>query len=163
MATQFFAFNKMILLSPVFRKYLKVDVRCLDDKFGIWKSVQDAPVTYKDYKDRVNKVCKLNWKFGKLQDSGVHVDLFIWIDRPSKKVKWRHYAKPMNLDLLLGPNTAHAPGVHRSMILSRLETLFKHCSELQDYISEVDKFYQKLLNVGFNPSFLNQDFQRSSR
>ena len=92
----------------------------------------------------------------------MHVVLFEWIDRPSKKVKWSHHAKPINLDLLLGPNAAYALGVHRSMILSRLETLFKRCSELQDYISEVDKFYQNLLNVRFNPSFLTKTFKEAA-
>lgn len=35
MATQFFAFYKMMLLNPIYHQYLKVDVRYLDDKFGI--------------------------------------------------------------------------------------------------------------------------------
>lgn len=89
----------------------------------------------------VNNVCKLNWEFGDLSDSGIHICLFIWINRTTKRLKWKHYAKPMNLDLLIGPNSAHASGVHRGMIFSRLEALFKHCSEIEDYILEVDKFY----------------------
>lgn len=147
----------MVLIKPIFQQHLKRDARFQDDKFGIWNG---PPTIFMKHEHNVNETSKLGWDFSDLVESSVCMDLFIWIDRKSCSIKWRHYAKEMSLDLLLGPASAHAPGVHCGMILSRLETLHRHCSEIEDHKSKVHKFYQKMMNVRHSQEFLTTTFNK---
>jgi len=141
LATQFFAFYEMALIDPIFQEHMHINVRFQDDKLGLWKVKKDSPTTYSTYKSSVNTTSKLDWQFDHLSDSVIFMDLFVWIDRCTCTLKWKHHTKPMSLDLLLGPTSAHPPGVHKGIIISRVETLYRHCSERTNYINEIDQFY----------------------
>ena len=65
--------------------------------------------------------------------------------------------------MYLSPISAYLPGMYKGMIISIVEKFYKHSSEISDYESEVHKFYQRLLNVGYSPEFSIKSLKKQDR
>ena len=88
----------MTVLEMVFQEYLRVDVRFVDDKAGLWKVMQSTTSrkhrSCKDYTNFLQKLCGLDWERSELKDNMVFLDLHVWIDRASKLPQWKSFTKP---------------------------------------------------------------------
>ena len=160
LAIQDYGFCEIALIKAIFRQYLRVDDRFVDNKFGVRNGPTEKPIKYKD---RANNAYKLDWEFSDLMKSGVHMDLLIWIDALTRSIKWKHHTKEMNSHLHLGLTSAYPPGIYKRMITSMTEKFCKHCSEIEDCKSEIHKFYQRLLNAGHSPEFPTKTFSEVGR
>ena len=95
-ATQMFIFYEMTTLQDLFGKHLRLNRRFVDDKIDLWKVIPNGE-TYSEYKNHLNKVCKLNWEASSLSNQVMFLDLIICIGRKSQKLKYKPYAKNENL------------------------------------------------------------------
>ena len=71
----------MTVLSMLFAEHLRLDVRFVDDKSGLWQVKEDTPTKkHKSYNDHVNflqRICRLDWESSKLTDNMMFLDLFV--------------------------------------------------------------------------------------
>ena len=56
-ATIMFNFYVIAIIRPTFKENLRLDTRFIDDKIGVWHSLQSSD--YNNYKTFINKMCKL--------------------------------------------------------------------------------------------------------
>ena len=139
--------------------YLK---RFIDDQFGIWIHHPD-PTTdlqnWEAFKARQDSFCSLDWVFSPLSKSVDFLDVTIHLDGPVLFTTL--YEKPLNLHLFIPWNSAHAPAVRSSVIISGIFRIFRLVSRRSDQIIHLRKLYQRFLARGYNPRFLRATFQKS--
>ena len=90
------------------------------------------------------------------------LDLIIWIDRKSQKLKYKPYTKNENLFTCMSPNSAHSPNTLKEMIRSMMGRAWRHCSDKNDYTIEISLLCQRLIDAGHNPENLTIIFRESA-
>ena len=83
----------------------------------------------------------------------------IWIK--NKKLLTSLYTKPLNLHLFIPPHSCHPPGVFKGLIFGHIQRIFILCSRNFDILKELDLFFERLLDRGFNPIFLESLFSKA--
>ena len=110
-----FAFYEITTLQDLFGKHLHLNKRFVDEKIRLWKVIPNGS-TYSEYKNNLNKVCKLNWEASSLSNQVMFLDLIIWIDRKSQKLKYKPYTKNEKLFICMSPKSAHSPNTLKGMM-----------------------------------------------
>ena len=90
------------------------------------------------------------------------LDLIIWIDRKSQKLKFKPHAKSKNLFLCVLPRSAHSCNSLKGMIRNMIGRVWRHSSDKIDYTKEVSLMHQKSTDVGHNPTSLATIFKEAA-
>ena len=69
----------------------------------------------------------------------------------------------MNLYLYIPPQSAHPPGVIRSLIFSQIKKYWQQNSTTEDFINITRAFFHRLIQRGHNPTKLHDIFQQTAR
>ena len=86
-----------------------------------------------------------------------YLDLHISIPTDGRIVT-RTFIKPMNLHLYIPPESAHSPGVLKSLIFGNVFRYWLQNSHTSDFIGATKDFYCHLLNRGYKPEVLTPIF-----
>ena len=89
------------------------------------------------------------------------LDLTLTI-QPDGSISTRTFIKPMNLRLYIPPQSAHSPGVLKSIIFGSVFRFWEQNTSPSDYIATTRDFYQALLNRGYRPEVLTPIFQSAA-
>ena len=110
----------------------------------------------------VNTMCKLEWIASLISDKIIALDIEKWVDRTTKCIKHKSHAKEQNLFLYLSPNSEHSPNNLEGIVCSMIEKHWWHWSDVKDYQQEIHLFFQRLMDVGHNPTTLSIIFGKAS-
>ena len=134
---------------PLFKKFLKLLRRLIDNMLGIWICNQCKRCTppicphWKAFKAKVNSYGQLRWEFTKPSKECVFLDLTIKIE--DGRIVTRTYQKPMNLFLYLPGPSAHPHGCIKGTIHSLLRRYYEQNSKRSDYVHFAVTLYRNLL------------------
>ena len=104
-----------------------------------------------------NSCSSLKWKTVPLSGSVDFLDLTIMIDAEGH-ITTKTYQKPENLFLYISPNSAHPPGLIKSLIFGILSTYHFQNTRHSDFLLMVGHFFNRLTNRGHNKENLRELF-----
>ena len=132
-ATQFFWwFERQFPLRKYWKNILFYK-RAIDDVIIVWIPDKEHTSAFKNFKDDLNSQCALTWTSTKLSKSVDFLDLTITI-APNGYITTRTFQKKMNLFLYIPSNSAHPPGLLKSLIFGLLLTYFNQNKDTNDFL-----------------------------
>ena len=99
------------------------------------------------------------WTFSERCNKAVFLDMNIWIKKG--KLLTSLYTKPLNRHLFIPPHSCHSPGVFKGLIFGHIQRICMLCSLKRDIQIELDLFFERLLNRGYSPTFLEPCFSKA--
>ena len=139
--------------------YLK---RYIDDQFGIWVHHPDPVIDrerWESFQARQQSFCSLNWVFSSLSKRVNFLDLTIHLEAPALFTTL--YEKPSNLHLFIPWNSAHAPAVRSSVVISDVFRTLDLTSRRSDQLLTLRQHFKRFLARGFPLRFLRATFQHA--
>jgi hypothetical protein len=139
--------------------------RLIDDTLQIWDTAKlplDMPLhmlTTQVEKDML--FGKLPWEVNPPSREVNFLDLHIAIQTDGG-ITTKTFIKPMNLHLYIPPESAHSPGVLKSLIFGNVFRYWKQNSHKSDFIQVTKDFYCHLLNRGYTSEVLTPIFQSAA-
>ena len=103
---------------------------------------------------------KLHWETEPLSTSVNFLDLTISL-LPDNTIITKTYQKKENLFLYIPPQSAHPPGMIKSLIYSLTRTYYIQNTNLNDFKHTLSNFYQRLINRGYSRTTIHPLFQTS--
>ena len=161
-ATVFFAYFERKILLPTYKNNIILYKRQIDAIFAIWKSDPNNPNAWKDFKEDLNNMSKLDWVTEELGMSANFLDLTVWIDKNNRKINYKTYQKPMNLFLYIPSHSASPPGLLKSLVFGLTSTYFRQNSRREDFMSTVNKLYMRLRARGYTKEILTPLFNEAA-
>lgn len=141
-----------------FRQNLIYYKRFVDDVLGIWNGT--CPQQWSAFKKAMNSFgpLPLIWETSPLVDTVTFLDLEIWKDPKSNAICTKTFQKPMNLFLYIPANSAHSPGVLKSIIYGNLRRYWYQNTNTADYIQVSAQFANNLKARGHDPATIKTLF-----
>ena len=158
-ATIFYSWFERTYLLPKYHHHLLLYKRQIDDIFGVSTPSRHSKLTYKDFTNDLNKVSNLNWKSSNLLSSVNFLDLTITL-QDNGTITTKTYQKKENLFLYIPPQSAHPPGMIKSLIYNLLRTYFIQNTTTSDFQHTVQRFYKRLLDRGYTTSTIHPIFSK---
>jgi hypothetical protein len=129
--------------------------RFIDDIFAVFRTAADAKSFIEKY-NTLHESITLTHQRGK---KVVFLDLTIEIETPHYyRFKTTIYQKAINKYLYLLPSSYHQPQIFSNFIFSELKRYRLYCSDDDDFINLKRDFHTRLMNRGFQPSYLIKYF-----
>lgn len=140
--------------------------RLIDDTLQIW-DLAKLPVgmTIHNFCPQLASAMKygiLEWEVDKPAREVNFLDLTLTI-QPDGSLASRSFIKPLNLQLYIPPQSAHSPGVLKSIIYGNVLRFWKQNTHQDNYTATVKDFYQALLNRGYRSTVLTPIFQSAAQ
>ena len=139
--------------------YLK---RYIDDQLGVWIHHPDPDIDrerWEAFQAKQDSFCSLNWVFSPLSKQVNFLDLTIHLEAPALFTTL--YEKPSNLHLFIPWNSAHAPAVRSSVIISGIFRTLELTSRRSDQLVALRKKFKRFLARAYNPRVLRATFIRA--
>lgn len=130
--------------------------RYIDDIFYIADTLEDANQFFQKFNSMFPTI-----RCGSITmdvQSGIFLDVEIFKGprfATNGVLDFRTYQKPQNRYLYLAPNSFHRRDIFKSMILSEIHRYRLTCSNDNDFDRMRSLFYQRLIDRGYNPDYLN--------
>jgi hypothetical protein len=139
--------------------------RLIDDTFQLWDTAKLPPhIPLHDLTRHVEKDMafgKLPWEVNPPAREVNYLDLHLSIP-PDGRFVTRTFIKPMNLHLYIPPESAHSPGVLKSLIFGNVFRYWLQNSHTSDFIGATRDFYTHLLNQGYRSEVLTPIFNQAA-
>jgi hypothetical protein len=120
-ATIFFAWFERQYILKKYRKNLMLYCRQINDIFGVWMDDPNNPNSWNEFKQDLNRQCKLEWNTEDLDTTVNFLNLTISIDKKGK-ISYQTFQKPMNKFLYIPGHSSHPPGIVKSLIHGLIQT-----------------------------------------
>ena len=159
-ATMYFAWFERQFILPKYKHNIIFYKRQIDDIFGIWIDSPSSPYTYNDFTTDLNSITSLQWVCEPLLNSVNFLDLTISINN-NQTISTKTYQKKENLFLYIPPQSAHPPGMVKSLIYSLLRTYYIQNTHTSDFNIISTRFFNRLLARGYNPETILPLFKES--
>ena len=157
-ATIFFAYFERKFIISKYQSNFLFFCRKIDDIFAIWVTDPRKPNAWDEFKSDLNSLCKLEWNTEDLSDSVNFLDLTIWIDKDSRKIRYKTYQKAMNLYLYIPKHSASPPGLLCSLVFGLISTYQRQNSDEKDFKNIVSKLFERLVSRGYQQNELRSLF-----
>jgi hypothetical protein len=144
-ATLTFGHYENTVLLPTFSTSLLFYHRYINNIFGIWLPSPDDNITWKNFKETLNNLGKLEWTVEELSTQTHFLDLKINIKENllfSQHTR-NPYQKPLNLYLYIPPSSAHPTSCLKGLIKGELQRYWLQ-NQRQDFEDLVTKFIEQL-------------------
>jgi hypothetical protein len=139
--------------------------RLIDDTIQIWDTALLPPhiplYRLTQEIEREMHFGKLPWEVNIPAREVNFLDLHIAI-QPDGGIYTRTFIKPMNLHLYIPPNSAHSPGVLKSLIFGNVFRYWLQNSHTSDFVQVTTDFYRHLLNRGWKQEVLTPLFTQAA-
>ena len=114
---------------------------------------------WSNFQNYLNSFEQLRWVVSERLDNTIFLDLHLKIQ--NKRVVYKIYDKPLNLHMYLPPHSAHPPGVLRGLGFGMIYRIYRLNSEQDEITGSLNTFFNRLINRGYQESFLRPIFQLS--
>lgn len=118
-ATIVFAYSERTNILPTFKNNFLLYIRFIDDIFIVWKDSPTTPNVFDSFKKSLNDQCKLKWKTVDKSTKLDFLDITIKLDQLNGTFVTCTFQKESNIHLHIPGNSAHPPGVVKSIIFGR--------------------------------------------
>jgi hypothetical protein len=139
--------------------------RLIDDTVQIWDTAKLPPhIPLHCLTKQIEKEMafgKLPWEVNPPAREVNFLDLHITI-RPDGGIVTRTFIKPMNLHLYIPPESAHSPGVIKSLIFGNVFRYWLQNSHTSDFVRVTKDLYCHLLNRGYRSEVLTPIFRQAA-
>ena len=139
--------------------------RLIDDTIQLWDTAKLPPnLLLHDLTKHVETDMAfgiLPWEVNPPAREVNFLDLHISIPTDGRIIT-KTFIKPMNLHLYIPPESAHSPGVLKSLIFGNVFRYWLHNSHTSDFIRVTKDFYCHLLNRGYKKEVLTPIFCRAA-
>jgi hypothetical protein len=142
----YWGYIKRKYIIPKWQQYLLFFRRFIDDKFGVWLGSSDD---FKNFITDMNTYCQLSWETTSLSKSTTCLDLTISISQENT-IHIKTFQKPTNLHLYIPPNSAHPPGVLKSIVYGNLCRYWLQNTNITDFITVTQQFANRFSARGHN-------------
>ena len=139
---------------------LLLHARLIDDAIQIWDTAHLTPEIHSDFVAHMQQEFEfgsLEWEVESLSRSVNFLDLTINLETDGS-ITTQTFVKPMNLHLYIPPNSAHPPGVLKSLIYGSLHRYRFQNSRHKDFVSASESLHSHLLNRGYRRDKLTPIF-----
>ena len=103
--------------------------------------------------------CGVSWTISERCNKAIFFGMNIWIKKG--KLLTSLHTKPLNRYLFIPLHSCHSPGVFKGLIFGHIQHIFMLCSLKRDIQIELDLFFERLLNRGCSPTFLEPCFSKA--
>ena len=158
-ATIFFGFYERTLLLSKNKESLLLYKRQIDDIFIIWQPTSPNNDEWTLFKNDLNNCSSLSWETEDLGSSTTFLDLNIWIDSNTNKIKYSTYQKAMNLFLYIPKHSAHPKHSVKSLIFGLLKTYKRQNPTSQDFQNMSIQLFKRLRARGHQHYDLKEIFK----
>ena len=158
-ATLFFGYHERTLLLQKYSSNLILYKRQIDDIFIIWQQTSPTNHEWTEFVNDLNSCSSLNWETEDLGTKTSFLDLTLWIDKDSNKLKYKTFQKPMNLFLYIPSHSAHPPQTFRSMIYSLIKTYKRQNPNPKDFRAICKLLFRRLLARGHQHHVIKEIFK----
>ena len=141
-----YGYHENTAILPTFHNNLFYYKRYIDDILGIWIDTTDQQ--WELFKTRINQFGNLKWNIENLSKSTTFLDLKLSIQQGLLITST--YQKPMNLYLYIPPMSAHPPSCFKGFITGEVLRYWRQNTNINDFMSILSSFIQRLLQRGHN-------------
>jgi hypothetical protein len=131
----------------------------IGDKLGIWVG---TPEDFNQFIDDINSYSQLKWETTGLNNTTNFLDLTISINS-NGTITTKTYQKPTNLHLYIPPNSAHPPGILKSIIYGNLQRYWLQNTNIIDFMEITKQFAEYLITRGYNKEKITNLFHEAAR
>lgn len=148
--------------------------RYIDDGFGIWQPLpSDSPETdllqWTEFQTAINQpgasspaaARRLIWDFSSRKLSVDFLDLTITLNRG--RVSTCLFEKALNLYLYLPPHSCHPPGVVKSLVVGRIQQIYRLTTRPEDRRRLVSQLFLRLQARGYSRPWIAPIFASALR
>jgi len=147
-----------------FGEYLFYYKRYIDDIYAIWLAHPDPDTNsklLKEFSDCLNDFHGLEWTVTPpSRRDVVFMDMSLSISDDGR-IESTIYAKKLATYLYIPPSSAHAPGVHTSLIMGNVLRIMQLCTNKADIDNKLEEFVDRLLDRGHQLSSLLPLFEKA--
>jgi hypothetical protein len=158
-ATLYWGYIERKYILPKWQQNLLYLKRFIDDKFGIWLGTPDE---FTNFIADINSYCQLSWETTGLGKTTTFLDLTISITQ-NNNIHIKTFQKPTNLHLYIPPNSAHPPGVLKSIIYGNIRRYWLQNTDITDFITVTQQFANRLLARGYNKQKIAHLFAEAAK
>ena len=133
--------------------------RFIDDIIGVW-DFSKKEKTFKEYFKRMNQTTTLEWTLEGPTDSINFMDLNISLNN-NRQLVFKTYQKPTSLYQYIPANSAHPPGVLKSIVYGRTRKYWLDNSTDADFIHIMNILTNRLLNQGYTKPSLTKHINKA--
>jgi len=133
--------------------------RFIDDKLGIWVG---TPKDFKQFINDINSYSQLKWETAGLNNTTNFLDLTISINSDGT-ITTKTYQKPTNLHLYIPPNSAHPPGILKSIIYGNLQRYWLQNTNIIDFMEIAKQFAERLITRRYDKEKITNLFHKAAR
>ena len=150
LATIYFSLHEDFLIQK-YSKHILFYKRFIDDAIYLWRTNGDKTsslLAFDQFKHDMDQFGLLRWTHLPLSNKVHFLDLTITIDFANKKFLFKTFQKPQNLYLYLPPNSAHPPGMLKSLIFGLIRKYNLQNTHAEDFTSIKNKLFSRLIARG---------------
>lgn len=150
LATIYFSLHEEHLITK-YKKHILFYKRFIDDCFYIWDLNNNnsmARQQFELFKKDMDQHGLLRWTHLPLSNRVNFLDLTITYDSSKHKLLFKTFQKPENLYLYIPPNSAHPPGVIKSLIFGLLRKYKLQNTYHTDFCDMKHKLFARLIARG---------------
>ena len=158
-ATLYFGWHENQKLLPTYQPQILFYRRFIDDVVGIWAC--DNPATWTSFCQELDNFGILRWDVERPSLSVDFMDVTLTIRNGS--VESTTFQKKRNLYLYLPPASAHPAGTIKGTIYGLIGRYFAHNTHRRDFLRLTRLLFRRLLNRGWDASYLTPVFLAACR
>jgi hypothetical protein len=158
-ATLYWGYIERQFILPKWKDNLLYLRRFIDDKLGIWVG---TPEDFNAFIIDINTYSQLQWESSGLSKSTNFLDLTISINNDGT-LYTKTYQKPTNLHLYIPPNSAHPPGVLKSIIYGNLRRYWLQNTRITDFMEITQQFAERLSARGYDRNTIVELFSAAAK
>jgi hypothetical protein len=158
-ATLYWGYIKRKHILPKWKEKLIFLQRFIDNKLGIWVG---TPKDFKQFIDDINSYSQLKWETAGLNNTTNFLDLTISINSDGT-ITTKTYQKPTNLHLYIPPNSAHPPGILKSIIYGNLQRYWLQNTNIIDFMEIAKQFTERLITRRYDKEKITNLFHEAAR
>jgi len=162
-ANLFVAIYETEVIIPVFKKYLPLYLRFIDDGLAVWEH-HNNPSFDKEllqaFRVAIND-SGLKWTFTTLSNEVEFMDLTITLEDGTFLTNL--YEKPLALHLYIPPHSCHPPGCFSGLVTGMVLRIYRLCSLGHHIKGWLKEFYGHLLDRGYPHAIIKPLFVKAVR
>ncbi len=137
--------------------------RFRDDIFSFWEYGEDALLEFLSFLNNIYPTIKFTVNFSK--DSIEFLDVLVSIqkDETGSKITTSVYAKPTNVHQYIMPNSATPQSSLQGIAKGVATRIRRICSEEVDFKKVSNYYQQKLVDRGYNNTFIAKEFSNVAK
>lgn len=150
----YYAWHEKIKLLPTYNRFILDLSRFVDDMCGLWLGSYSD---FLDFQRDMNDYGKLKWTTEQPSNKVIFLDLEIMISNDGV-ISTKTYQKPQNLYLYIPPHSAHQKRMMAGIVYGEMKRYHWQCTDRQDYVEIVGKFFKRCRNRGWELKHLKRIF-----